>query len=930
MERLLLRGVRVILLFLIAGAVLNGCGGGSSIGPVINVKLSPATVSLSRGATAQITAQALDINNNTAGVPALTYGSSNDAIITVSSSGLICAGRWDAQFINCQTTDSNNNLLPLATVASPVQISASFTIDGQTKFSSAVVVTDHERIDSVRIIPDPGNPVPGPGNATGCVSQGSTPPANTAKFTAQAFSNDPASCQRITGSPAVPCQVPGNTIGSIDWSISPEQIANIDATPKVASDPVVMTAAVPGQGTVSGSIGAVGSLVSGSATFTTCAVANIHVQKSETDTSTSFTAPVSSTVTLTPIVVDSIGNSLDLTTSTLGLTWLSSQPALAAVSLGTVNTGAPGTAEISAACLPSSCNINLNQPVYSDDVVTATITGTVDSSVLVTTATPPACTANVTCTNSTYVVAIDTQTNVAGTALSLAGGAQVNSMVLAPAGSSAFLGTICANGTIGPDFEACSGLLSFNPISTAVATPSPTITGSALTTDGNTVVSADPTTNQIFIVSSGLSIEAIPAISISSLIASTGASESGNTVTLSTTTPHGLTAGQPVLVGNVAVAGYNGVYTVASVPSPTSLTYTDPNTGLAASGGGYVTPGTSAAISPDGSKIYIAVGNNLYIYQSGLPLRVRPLSGFINPGSSQAAAFFATGPMGYVADSGGDDVAASCSDSLFGTVPVVTPSGFPTHIAAVPNATAMVDASGGSSSIDEIDVTPILPNPYGVCPPNITNSHTSASFGTSFTAKQLIVTPDSKLALILSDKGVLVYNLTTKQTTVVPLSGGAQALSGGVTPDGAQLYVGTTDSTVHRIDLTTLTDAQSIAVNPCPSVQGGCNPDFVVVRPVAVAAVLTALAVTPKNPKIGVGTTEQFTATGTFSDKTTRDMTNFVSWATSNPTVAIIGPLTDVTPPLLTPGLARALATGTAAITASTGGLSASTTLTVQ
>jgi len=244
----------------------------------------------------------------------------------------------------------------------------------------------------------------------------------------------------------------------------------------------------------------------------------------------------------------------------------------------------------------------------------------------------------------------------------------------------------------------------------------------------------------------------------------------------------------------------------------------------------------------------------------------------------------------------------------------------------------MVDANGRSSSIDEIDVTAIPPTPFAGCPPDITNSHTPASFGTSFTAKQLIVTPDSTLALILSDKGVLAYNLGTKQTSVVPLMNGAQALSGGVTPDSASLYVGASDGAVHRIDLTKtpLTDTQSIAVSLCPSVPApGCNPDFVVVRPVSTVATLSSLAVTPTNPTIQGRATQQFTATGTFSDKTTRDMTNFVTWTSSNTLVAIIGPTTNINPPITTPGLAKALATGTVTITASSAGVSGSTTLTV-
>jgi uncharacterized lipoprotein YajG len=927
MRRFMLLGTGVLLLFPIIGTMLLGCGGGATVGPAVSVKLTPTDVSLNRGATAQVTAQAFAGDNVGVSTPTLSYHSDNPAI-TVSNSGLICAGQWDANFIKCYTCSNpdlitnqcpaNSALLPLGTA----NITATASTGNVTITSNTVVVTDHEPIDSIQVIPDLSNPTP-------CVSQAGTPPANTAKFTIQAFSNDPATCQRITGSSNVPCRVPNGTIGNINWAVSPTQVAAADATTKTAGDPLVVTSLVPGQGTVVGSTGISGSLVSGSAPFTTCAVASIHVQTSSG--SNSFTAPVSSTVTLVPTVIDSQGNNLNLSASTLGLTWISSQPALASVSLGTVNTSAPGTAEITAACLPPSCNVNFTppQPIYSDNAVTATITGTVDSTVLVATATAPASTSS-----SNVIVPIDTGTNNLGTAFTLPSNTQVNSMVLPPSGSPASLGTNCANGvTTGLNGIACAGLMQLNLASNTLSGPVPTITGKALVTDGSRLVVADPTINQISVVDvAGPSVEATLPINISSFIAPSGATEVGGTVTLSTTTPHGLSAGQSVLVAGVGVAGYNGVFTVASVPSSTTLTYTAAPGLTTPSGGGYVTGGVAAAIAPDGAKIYIAAAGKLYVYHSGQPPLPIGLSGTIDPTSSQAVSFFSTGAMAYVAVSDGDDLIApfipgsvppNCTDAFQSVVG----GGSPSHVAAVPNATAMVDAN--TPNIDEIDASS-----SGGCPPVITNSVTSHGFGVpSFTAKQLIVTPDSQLAIILTtDQGVLVYNLATKQTSQLMLTGGPpapQPLSGGVTPDGADLYVGATDGRVHRINLSTLTDAQSISVNLCPGTTA-CNPDFLVVRPVAVVATLTSLAVTPVNPTVGVGATQQFTATGTFSDKSTRDMTDFVTWTSSNLVVAVIGPNLTVTPPITTTGLARALATGTTTISASSAGITGSTLLTVK
>ena len=49
---------------------------------------------------------------------------------------------------------------------------------------------------------------------------------------------------------------------------------------------------------------------------------------------------------------------------------------------------------------------------------------------------------------------------------------------------------------------------------------------------------------------------------------------------------------------------------------------------------------------------------------------------------------------------------------------------------------------------------------------------------------------------------------------------------------------------------------------------------------------LVSIAVTPMNPSIVIGTTAQFTATGTYSDNSTRDLTTSVTWSSSAKSVA--------------------------------------------
>src|SRR5208283_3696117 len=88
------------------------------------------------------------------------------------------------------------------------------------------------------------------------------------------------------------------------------------------------------------------------------------------------------------------------------------------------------------------------------------------------------------------------------------------------------------------------------------------------------------------------------------------------------------------------------------------------------------------------------------------------------------------------------------------------------------------------------------------------------------------------------------------------------------------------------------------------------------------SATLVSIAVTSTYPGIALGTTEQFRATGTFSDNSTQDITASVTWSSSATSVATIsnaaGSNGQVTP----------VAAGTATITATSGSISGSATLT--
>jgi uncharacterized protein YjdB len=86
------------------------------------------------------------------------------------------------------------------------------------------------------------------------------------------------------------------------------------------------------------------------------------------------------------------------------------------------------------------------------------------------------------------------------------------------------------------------------------------------------------------------------------------------------------------------------------------------------------------------------------------------------------------------------------------------------------------------------------------------------------------------------------------------------------------------------------------------------------------SATLVSLAIAPANSTMPDEANKQFTATGTFSDSTTQDLTQLVLWKSSNPAVAIIN----------ASGLVTSVATGSSTIQASFGSVVQSTTLTVS
>jgi len=132
-------------------------------------------------------------------------------------------------------------------------------------------------------------------------------------------------------------------------------------------------------------------------------------------------------------------------------------------------------------------------------------------------------------------------------------------------------------------------------------------------------------------------------------------------------------------------------------------------------------------------------------------------------------------------------------------------------------------------------------------------------------------------------------------------SGSLHALANGVS-GGNGVYAYGTSSTFPNLTWSTANYWVDVAF------QGG------------LAATLTSIAVTPTNPNILAGATQQLTATGTYSDGSTRNLTSQAAWASSSAAVAVVN----------ASGLATAVSAGTTTITAALSGVTGNRTLTVS
>jgi hypothetical protein len=186
-----------------------------------------------------------------------------------------------------------------------------------------------------------------------------------------------------------------------------------------------------------------------------------------------------------------------------------------------------------------------------------------------------------------------------------------------------------------------------------------------------------------------------------------------------------------------------------------------------------------------------------------------------------------------------------------------------------------------------------------------------ATDGSVFGSTTLTVSPAALVAIAVTPTNPSISKGLTEQFTATGTftDGTMQILTSGVT-------WASSNNTAATITTTGLASALAAGSSTIKATDGSV---FGTTTLTVTAAALVSIAVTPANPSVAKGLTEQFTATGTFSDNTTANLTSSVTWTSSNTTAATIS----------TAGLASTLATGSSTITATDGSVFGTTTLTV-
>ncbi len=276
------------------------------------------------------------------------------------------------------------------------------------------------------------------------------------------------------------------------------------------------------------------------------------------------------------------------------------------------------------------------------------------------------------------------------------------------------------------------------------------------------------------------------------------------------TTSGGVTTTSAVVGKVIGVSPDSSTAMVSDPATGTLYTYTIPTANYVTTAFGV--EATHASWSPDALRAYVVGGDKLAVLSTGTTPRISTI------GTVNDVDFLKQGSFAYLAGGSANvSVYATCNNA---DVSGVATPGRPALIRGLPNGREVVAADP-----PYVDVINASTDGAG-CPPAIGNSEAHYDLGAgSFSAKQLVVTPDSNTAFVLGDQpSLLRFDLATNTPTAVPLASPITGITtGGTTLDSKLLFFGVAGSnTLEKYD---------IGAGTLTPISVSISPDLVAVRP---------------------------------------------------------------------------------------------------
>ena len=356
------------------------------------------------------------------------------------------------------------------------------------------------------------------------------------------------------------------------------------------------------------------------------------------------------------------------------------------------------------------------------------------------------------------------------------------------------------------------------------------------------------------------------------------------TVTPATLVSIGVTPANPSIAnGLTSQFAATGVYTDNSTQDLTaSVAWTSSDPTVVSISNASASHGLATGVSPGSVAITAASGSvsgstNLTVTPAALvSIALIPANPSIANGTQQQ--FAATGTY---TDTSTHDLTA-----------VVTWSASDTTVATISNASG---SNGLATSVGQGSVT------------------ITATLGTIAGATGLTVTPAALVSIAVIPANASIANGTGQQfaATGTYTDNSTQPLTTAVNWSSSDTTVASISNASGSNGLASSTGQGAATISATLGTISGSTGLTVT------AATLVSIAITPLSPSITDGTTQQFTATGTYTDNSTQNLTASVTWTSSDTTIA------SVSNAAASSGLATAAGVGTTSIGAALGAVTA-------